>query len=221
MFRTLSLRAKILALPLVAAVGFLTTLGTTFVLGSRSQAQLERLEMQESPAFETSQKLQSQLEVYQRALRDAVGASDTGAVVAADSIARTFVALSDSLARNASVDSTAVRALGADFKGYAAQARSTSMGMISGSMEDMMGGMQGVKTKYAALSKSLQEQTTERQAAIAAAFGTARTLQSTTRLVTSVVLIISLVALGLLAVDRGHRDRAGQGGAADRHQHER
>ena len=113
MFRTLSLRAKILALPVVAAVGFLTTLGTTFVLGSRSQAQLERLEMQESPAFETSQKLQSQLEVYQRALRDAVGASDTSAVVAADSIAKTFLALSESLAKNGSVDSTAVQALAA------------------------------------------------------------------------------------------------------------
>lgn len=200
MFRTLSLRAKILALPVVAAVGFLTTLGTTFVLGSRSQTQLERLELQESPAFETSQKLQSQLEIYQRALRDAVGASDTGAVVSADSIAKTFVTLADSLAHNKSVDSTAVLALSADFKSYAAQARSTSMGMITGSMEDMMGGMQGVKSKYASLSKSLQEQTTERQAAIAAAFGTARTLQSTTRLVTSVVLIIALVALALLAV---------------------
>ncbi|WP_309669431.1 methyl-accepting chemotaxis protein [Gemmatimonas sp.] len=200
MLRTLSLRAKILALPVVAAVGFLTTLGTTFVLGSRSQAQLERLELQESPAFETSQKLQSQLEVYQRALRDAVGASDTGAVASADSIAKTFATLADSLAHNKSVDSAAVIALSTEFKSYAAQARATSMGMISGSMEDMMGGMQGVKTKYAALAKSLQQQTTERQAAIAAAFGTARTLQSTTRLVTSVVLIIALVALALLAV---------------------
>lgn len=199
MFRTLSLRAKILALPVVAAIGFLTTLGTTFVLGSRSQVQLERLEMQESPAFETSQKLQSQLEVYQRALRDAVGASDTGAVVAADSIAKTFQALSESLAKNGSVDSTAVLALSSEFKSYATQARATSMGMISGSMEDMMGGMQGVKTKYAALSKSLQEQTAERQAAITAAFATAHTLQSTTRLVTSVVLIVALVVLGFMA----------------------
>ncbi len=200
MFRTLSLRAKILALPLVAAVGFLTTLGTTFVLGNRSQAQLERLERQESPAFETSQKLQSQLDVYQRALRDAVGASDTSAVVAADSISKTFLAFSDALAKNPSVDSTTVRAFSAEFTRYAAQARTTSMGLITGSMEDMIGGTQGVKAKYAALAKALQQQTTERQAAIAAAFGTARTLQSTTRWVTSVVLIISLVVLGLLAV---------------------
>ena len=128
MFRTLSLRAKILALPVVAALGFLVTLGTTVVLGRSSQAQLERIEMQASPALEASRRLQSKLDVYQRALRDAVGASDTSAVVAADSIAASFLALTDALAKNPSVDSTAIRAMGAEFKTYAAAARSSASG---------------------------------------------------------------------------------------------
>ena len=42
MFRTLTLRSKILALPLVAALGFIITLGTTFVLGQKAQAKLAK-----------------------------------------------------------------------------------------------------------------------------------------------------------------------------------
>ncbi len=200
MFRTLSLRAKILALPVVAALGFLVTLATTVALGRSSQAQLERIELQASPALEASRRLQTKLDVYHRSLRDAVGASDTSAVVAADSITASFLALTDTLARNPSVDSTAIRAIGADFKIYATAARSSSYGMITQTMEDLMGGMTGVKTKYAALAKVLQEHTATKEAAISAAFTQARRLQDTSSWVTTVVLVVALFALGLLAV---------------------
>ena len=140
MFRTLSLRAKILALPVVAALGFLVTLGTTVVLGRSSQAQLERIEKQASPALDASRRLESTLDVYQRMLRDAVGARDTGAVVAADSIAARFLALTDTLATNPSVAPAAIRAIGADFTTYAAAARSASIGVITGATKDVVGG---------------------------------------------------------------------------------
>lgn len=200
MFRSLTLRAKILALPLVAALGFVVTLGTTVVLGKSAQAKLEAIENGYSPALEQSRRLEARLESYQRALRDAVGASDTGAVAAADSIVKAFATLSDSLANNKVVASDSVKALAAAFTDYAKQARSTSAGMISGTMEDLMGGMTGVKTKYAALQKKLGEQTKTNEAAIAAAFQSAAALQSTSRWVTTVVLVVSLIALGLLAV---------------------
>ena len=200
MFRTLSLRAKILALPVVAALGFLVTLGTTVVLGRSSQTQLERIERQASPALDASRRLQSTLDVHQRMLRDAVGARDTGVVVAADSISATFLALTDTLATNPSVDPTAIRTISANFTTYAAAARRASVGLITGAKDDLTGGMEGVKATHATLSKQLQEHTTTKEAAITAAFAHARTLQETASWVTTVVLVVSLLALGLLAV---------------------
>jgi methyl-accepting chemotaxis protein len=200
MFRSLTLRAKILALPLVAALGFVVTLGTTMVLGRSAQNKLERIQHGYSPALDESRHLEGRLEQYQRALRDAVGASDTSAIAAADSIVKAFAMVSDSLAHNEVVDSVAVRASAADFAAYAKSARTTSTGMITGTMEDLMGGMQAVKTKYSALQKKLSEQTKTNEAAISAAFDSAAELQATARWVTTVVLVVSLVLLGLLAV---------------------
>jgi len=200
MFRSLSLKAKILALPLVAALGFVVTLGSTVLLGSKAQHELERIENHFSPALEQSRRLELRLESYQRALRDAVGASDSGAVVASDSIAQAFASISDSLASNEVSDSAVVKALAADFQDYMKTARTTSLGMISGSMEDLMGGMTGMKTKYAALQGKLAEQTKTNEAAIASAFASAASLQSTARGVTTVVLVISLILLGVMAI---------------------
>ena len=200
MFRSLTLRAKILALPVVAALGFIVTLGTTTVLGRSAQTKLELIQHGYSPALEQNRRLEGRLEQYQRALRDAVGASDTGAIVAADSIVKAFAITNDSLAHNATLDSAAVAATAVEFADYAKQARATSMGMVTGAAADLMGGMSAMKTKYSALQKKLAEQTKSSEAAIATAFDSAASLENTGRTVTSVVLVVSLLALGLLAV---------------------
>ena len=200
MFRTLTLRSKILALPLVAALGFIITLGTTFVLGQKAQEKLAMIEGGYAPAVEQSRRLEAKLDAYQRALRDAVGASDTGAVAAADSLVRTFALVADSLVKNPVTNDSATSAISAEFVLYAKGARATTFGMITGSMDDLMGGMQGVKSKYSALSKKLVEQTKEMDASIAKAYSDARALQATTRWVLAVVLVVSLLALGVLAV---------------------
>jgi methyl-accepting chemotaxis protein len=132
-------------------------------------------------------------------LRDAVGASDTAAVSQADSVVKLFAAKGESLAGNATVDAVAARATVAAFSQYADQAKATSQGMISGSMEDLMGGMTGVKEKYAALAKQLADQVTEREKAIGSAFADADALQRTTQWVTTAVLVLSLTVLAILA----------------------
>ena len=200
MFRTLTLRSKILALPLVAALGFVLTLGTTFVLGKKSQTELERIETGFAPALEDSRRLESKLETYQRALRDAVGASDTSAIVAADTIAKAFAAIADGLNKNSVTDDTTIVRLSTEFVSYSKDARAMSMGMITGAMGDLLGGTQGVKTKYNALTASLAKQTKTMDASIKYAYAEARTLQSRTRLILSLVLVVSLIALGVLAV---------------------
>ena len=200
MFRSLTLRSKILALPLVAALGFLVTLGTTVALGRSAQSKLEAIQHGYSPALAQSGHLESRLEQYQRALRDAVGASDTSAISAADTLVTAFVAASDSLSKNAVTNKAAVLALQAEFNDYAKNMRATSAGMITGVMVEVPGGMMGLKTKYAELAKKLAAQTKQNEIAIEAAFNSASTLESTARWVTTLILVVSLVGLGLMAV---------------------
>ena len=108
MFRTLSLRAKILALPAVAAIGFLATLGTTIVLGRRAQHELTVSRTGSSPTLDISRRQAVLLDRYQRVLRDAVAAGDTAGVRAADTLARQLSAVNDSLASSATAESAAV-----------------------------------------------------------------------------------------------------------------
>ncbi|MBA3917274.1 MAG: hypothetical protein C0516_01655 [Gemmatimonas sp.] len=199
MFRSLTLKAKILALPVVAALGFLVTLGTTLVLGRRAQSELTTIRTGYSPALEQIRKQLATLETYQRALRDAVGASDTAAITAADALIAEFKAVNDSLAANATTDSATIAKIGADFVNYAETAKSSSTGMITGSMEDLMGGMTQVKEKYATLSGEISTQIAQSDTAITTAFASAGKLQSTQFYVTTAVLVVALAALGVLA----------------------
>ncbi|HYW49705.1 MAG TPA: methyl-accepting chemotaxis protein [Gemmatimonadaceae bacterium] len=199
MFHKLTLRSKILALPVVAAIGFVMTLATTIVLGRRAQAELTRIEMAASPALESSRRLEARLDAYQRALRDAVAASDTLSIVAADTLTMSFVALADSLQRNPAIDSASIAAIRTEFATYAASAKKGSISMISGSVDDLMGTMQGMRSQYSSLAKKLGDQTKAQQAAIAGAFTVASSLQTTMLQVCAAVLCFALLALALLA----------------------
>ena len=199
MFKLLSLRSKILALPVVAAVAFLATLGTTVVLGRRAQAELTRIEKEASPALEASRRLESRLETYQRTLRDAVASSDTLSVMAADTMASSFAALADTLAKNPAASADGVKAIAAQFAAYTTSARTGSIKMISGNADDLMGTMQSMRTQYADLAKTLTAQTKGHQQAIATAFAYAISLQNTLLKVSAGVLVLSLVLLAVLA----------------------
>ncbi len=200
MFQALTLRSKILALPLVAALGFVATLASSVVLGRRAQTELSRLETQAAPALEMSRHLESRLETYQRSLRDAVAASDTLSVIAADSLTAGFAAIADSLAKNPVADAAVVKAVKAEFLAYQTNARAGSIKMIGGSVDDLMGTMQGMRTQFAAMQKTLAGQTKAQQGRISAAYATANGLQNTSMKVTAAVLVLSLVALALIAI---------------------
>jgi len=199
MFQTLTLRSKILALPIVATIGFVATLATTVVLGRRAQSELSRIEREASPALEASRRLESRLETYQRALRDAVAASDTRSVSAADSLTTSFAALADTLARNPAVDAAALQVITVEFIAYSATAKAGSNRMIAGSVDDKIGTMPGMRAQYSLLAKKLAAQTAAHQQAITTALANAGSLQNTLLKVTGGVLMLSLVSLALLA----------------------
>ncbi len=200
MFRSLTLRAKILALPVVAAVGFLVTLGVVMTLGLSAGAEQQRIENGYSPALQVSQQLERALEDYQRALRDAVGASDKGAVTSSDSLSARFTLLTDSLQGNATVNRAAVDSLSTAFSAYAAGARATSLGMISGDLKlDLMSGMQAMRSEHAELAATLAERRAVEEARIATAFESARSLQQNAMWGSAAVLVIALTLIGVLA----------------------
>ncbi len=196
---SLTLRAKILALPVVAAIGFLLTLGTTLVLGRRAQSELTTIRQEYSPALEQSSEQLDMLEAYQRTLRDAVAASDGPAIVNADSLTTRFAMVSDSLAANPSADSALVAEMKAGFLDYAAANKAYSLGMVTGEMGDLMGGAASVKSKYAELSAALTEAVAARNEQINSSLNNASELQSTAFYSTSAILVIALAVLGILA----------------------
>ncbi len=200
MFESLTLRSKILALPVVATLGFVATLATTTVLGRRAKAELVHIERESSPALEASRRLELRLDTYQRALRDAVAASDTLSVFATDTLTTAFSALADSLATNPSADTALLESVRRDWSGYVKSARAGSFTMITGTADEVMGTMQAMRTKHADLARKLSAQTTSHQAMITAAFAKANSLQTTMLTVTGVVLLLSLVALALIAM---------------------
>jgi len=200
MFQSLTFKAKILALPLVAALGFLVTLAVTVSLGRKAQSQLRLIETGYSPALEASRQLEAKLVSYHRALRDAAGASDTGAISAADTLVKAFAATADSLKTNKVADAAAVAKLAADFVEYAAVARANGKALASGEIGSLsVGGGGDVKAKYAALSAALATLSKENGAHIAAAFSGANSLQTTSLVSTIAVLIISLALIAVLA----------------------
>ncbi len=201
MFRILTLRAKILALPIVAAAGFIATLAVIVSFGLAAQSEQQLIQHGYSPALQVSQRLERALENYQRALRDAVGASDGTAVEGADSLAAVFTVLADTLRRNDSVDRAGVDSLTQAFTTYVAVSRETSHGMISGNMElDLMSGMQAMRSQYAELAETLATRRIAEEERIASAFETARSLQRTTLISSAVVLVVALVMLAVLAI---------------------
>lgn len=199
MFRTLTLRAKILALPVIAGIGFLVTLAVTIVMGRNAQNELTSIQINHTPAVAQSTRLLNLLEVYQRTLRDAVAASDTAAITLADSLITQFASVSDSLAHNVTSDSALVRAHSEEFNSYAAATKASSIGMITGDMGDLMGGMSAVKTKYSELSQKLSADVASRDSATMAARENAISMQKTTIYSTSVILIVALALLALIA----------------------
>ena len=199
MFRSLTFSAKILALPLVAGLGFLVTLAVTVGFGREVQNELLAIETGYSPALELSRGLQIRLEAYHRALRDAVGVKDSAAITAADSLARDFVTAFALLRRNRVMDSGKVSRLAKQFSGYATDAKANSRHLITGSRSDLMESAR-IEQQHDALALALQTQSTTNSQRIARAFARANSLQHNAQWTTTAVLIVFLVTLAVLAI---------------------
>jgi len=198
MFANLALRTRILALPAVAAVGFVITLAVTVGFGRRAQQQQRLVESSYSPSLAHSQRLEGSLDAFQRSLQDAVGASDAAAVGASDSLVAAFNASLDSLRQLPVNPASEIDAIATPWTAYTALARRTTLAMIGGDIS--MESMQAMRSGAADLKTSLHARTEMERARITGAFASARAAQSATLWVAGIVLLVALAALAVLAI---------------------
>ncbi|MEP6780344.1 MAG: methyl-accepting chemotaxis protein, partial [Gemmatimonadaceae bacterium] len=200
MFRKLPIRIRILALPGIAAIGFLAVLSVTLWFGHLARAQLSQIELGYTPSLETSRALVDALGSLQRALRDAVAIGDTAQVAATDSIARRFETVLAQLNGNPIVDAHDVDAISFAFQKYHAETRVTSMHMITGKLgEDATGQLQRMSLDFRSLRDSLDARANRDRSLTIAAFDNARRAQATTSVAIVIVLVTALMLLVLQA----------------------
>jgi methyl-accepting chemotaxis protein len=199
MLSSLPLRTKVFALPVIAGVGLGLVLVASLFSAAVSRGSLASIERGYA-LVDASGAMTGTAERYQRALRDAVGASDAAAVDAADSLGTRF----DSLARRAIAvggDSAAIAGTALAFGAYRQHAASTSKAMIDGSLGDRAGDeLPKMASGYAAIRDTLQARSARDQAAITAAFAAMRRSQTVTTAVQSGIVVVAIVLLGLVAL---------------------
>ena len=199
--RNLSLRAKILSLPAIAGAGFIIVLAVSVILGGRVRSAQQLVEFGHAPAVQLNRDLELRLETLQRAMRDAVGTSDTNAVAATDTIGKSFRAVVDEYRKLPTADKAQLERIQASFDAYEAHARRTSVGMVAGTLgDDMLPAMSKMKQLYVALRDTLVAGTATEKAAMAASFASARKVQSTSQWAVVIVLVIFIALLAVAAV---------------------
>jgi methyl-accepting chemotaxis protein len=197
--RSLSIRLKILSLPTVAAVGFLIVLASAVTAGVIANKKLKTIE-QGYASVEASKAMQASADNYQRALRDAVGATDAMALLAVDKISSDFDSAA-TRAKHAGTDPAKVEKIVAAFSAYREHAKKTSAAMIDGTLGDKASiELPKMAQGYAAIRDTLKANVQSDEASITSAFSTMRKAQSVSTIVLVVAIGVSLVALGLLAL---------------------
>ena len=132
MFKNLSLRYKMLVVPLASALAFLIAVVVTLVLGSSSAETLDRIETGFYPAVETNELLVQDLALIQRTFQDAVAAEDDDRLSEADGIRDRFLEKLEILAANPVVDASDADQTAAAFRSYYETARRMTARMIAG-----------------------------------------------------------------------------------------
>ena len=201
MFRSLPIRLRILALPGIAAVGFVLALSVTLLFGQLAQSQLTQIERGYAPSLATSQALVDALGSLQRALRDAVAVSDTAQVAAADSIATRFETELAKFVGNPVVDPKDHQRISTEFQAYYALTTKASTGMINGTLgDDATTMLMQMSTGFRGLRDSLDARANRDRAKIDNAFSEARWAQQKSSIASVVVLVAALAALWFLAI---------------------
>ena len=200
MLHRLPLRLRILALPAIAGIGYLFTLGVTVGFGGATRRSLVMIETGYRPSLEASRNLVDAMASYQRALRDAVGTQDTLAAAASDSIATRFRKSLEGVRGNPVIAPGELDALATAFGTYSTNARTTTIRMITGTLGgEATSRLQEMTTGYAMLRDTLAAHAQRDEQRMAVMFAAARRSATSASVASSVVILVALVALAFVA----------------------
>jgi methyl-accepting chemotaxis protein len=196
--RDLRFRHKLLALPLVAAVGYLATLLVVVHRGRSDEQLIAHARSTDYPALELSNNLTLTLTTLQSELQAAIPAGDSSAVDETTRLQKRFLAALAAGQTNGLISARRRHDLGAAFDRYYAQATSACRRMIAGDTNtNVIEALEQSAAEYKSLDHALQAMTARQRAAMDAAFdATLSNQQSTTRW----IIVVLLLAGGGLAI---------------------
>jgi methyl-accepting chemotaxis protein len=196
--RDLRFRTKLLALPVVAAAGYLAALLVVVQFGRSDQRLIARARSIDYPSLEVSHDLARTLTVLQSELQAAIPAGDVSAVDETERLREHFLkVLTDGEAKGF-VGPGVRRDLGGSFQKYYELTTGTSRRMIAGDSDTaVVVAMHQSAAEYRALEAALQKQTAQSRNAMSAAFESVQANQSAT---TRSIVIVLLLALGLISM---------------------
>ena len=198
--RRLRFAHKMAALPVLAALGFLSILISLQVVSARNTRLLDAIEQRHFPAFVTSDSLRQTLLAIQRGMQDAVAAADAGALGATDALRDQFQASLKSAGESGVLDRTAARDLSDRFGRYYELARQTSRSMIAGTTgEGVVAALQSMTGQYKDVRARLDELARDNRRQMEAAFATARANQRSSVVAVTLMTAVSILALSALS----------------------
>ena len=205
MFKNLSLRYRMLVVPMASALAYLIAVVVTIVLGSSSAETFSRIEAGFYPAVETNDLLVQDLAGIQRTFQDAVAAEDGERLAEADVLRDQFLANLETLTANPVVDTASVDQMATAFRAYYETARRTTARMIAGDTgAGLTGALSSMTEQYNAIDSGLASRSEQDRQSIREAFESARASQeqATTALAAIMLVCVALLTVVALTVTR-------------------
>lgn len=200
MLSKLSIRNRVLALPILAAVGLVLLLVTNVVLGMRYAASLTEIHSGHVPALSHSMEMEALLKEMQRTAQDAVAAEDLESLAALKPLETQFLTLLTEQLQNPVLPEEHTLALRSQFTAYAAVLNRSSEDMIRRDYGlALVTRMEELKTSFASIRDTLQLQSTTARKGVKEAFERSSAAQRDANLGFALICVFWLGALGALS----------------------
>ena len=200
MLANLRFRTKILMLPAVAGVAFLTAIVISILLGRANSDRLTEIERGHLPALQACIELEAMVGRTQRAFQDAVAAQEVSGLGRADEVRTAFLAGIEDLGRTRVPRSADAAALRTAFDAYFWPARAVSHRLIGNAGgADVVDAVEKIQVDLRKLQTAARELVENERADTGAAFAAARQTGTTAKWASVVIAIAFLIALILLS----------------------
>lgn len=201
-FQSLGFRHKVLLLPAVAAVGFMLTLLVTMLSGASSAEKLRLAETGYRPSLEMSRNLEQTLHEIQRALQDAVAASNSEFSEDLDPLRQQFLRAVAAGRTNPVVDGAELTQLEAAFNTYFDTATGVTLRMIENTGgSDLTAAMAVMQEQYRQIRDTLAANTERDRRNMGEAFESARQAQSSANYYVTAIIALCLAVLVLVSLN--------------------